>query len=96
MAVVLTALPLGAWLGTALQLQQRVLDGAWVYGAALAAALALALGAAWRAHAAGGGRWLWLPWLAAGALAAWARRAGAPRPWPGRRWRPSWKGATWC
>ena len=76
MAVVLTALPLGAWLGTALQLQQRVLDGAWVYGAALAAALALALGAAWRAHAAGGGRWLWLPWLAAGALAAWGAAGG--------------------
>ena len=75
LAAALLALPLGAWLGTAVQVQQRALDVPAVYGAALAVALLLAGLAAWalrtRRVAAGALRLLPLAWLLAGALAAW-------------------------
>ena len=82
MAAALTALSLGAWLGTALQLQQRALDGSGLYAAALAVAVTLALLTAWWARRAVSG-WLLalaLAWLLAGALLAWgAARLLAPR-----------------
>ena len=56
MAAALMALPLGVWLGTAVQLQQRALDGAAVYGMALAGAGLLALLAAWGSRRAAPGR----------------------------------------
>ena len=65
------ALPLGVWLGTAVQLQQRALDGAAVYGMALAGAGLLALLAAWGSRRAAPGHALAVAWLLAGALAAW-------------------------
>ena len=71
MAAALTALPLGAWLGTAVQLQQRALDGIGLYAAALAAAVTMALLTAWWARRAASGQVLALAWLLAGALAAW-------------------------
>ena len=65
------ALPLGVWLGTAVQLQQRALDGAAVYGLALAGAGLLALVAAWGSRRAAPGHALAVAWLLVGALAAW-------------------------
>ena len=65
------ALPLGVWLGTAVQLQQRALDGAAVYGMALAGAGLLALLAAWGSRRAAPGHALAVAWLLVGALAAW-------------------------
>ncbi|MFO1182146.1 DNA internalization-related competence protein ComEC/Rec2 [Ottowia sp.] len=71
MAAALMALPLGVWLGTAVQLQQRALDGAAVYGLALAGAGLLALVAAWGSRRAAPGHALAVAWLLVGALAAW-------------------------
>ena len=71
MAGALAALPLGVWLGTGVQLQQRALDGAVVYGTALAGAVLLALLAAWWARRGASARAWALACLLAGALAAW-------------------------
>ena len=74
-AAALLALPLGAWLGTALQVQQRSLDAPAAYGVALALALlvpGLAMsGLRAGRMAAAARRLLPLAWLLAGALAAW-------------------------
>ena len=75
LAAALWALPLGAWLGTAVQVQQRALDAPTVYGAALAGAL-LVLGLAAFSSCARRGstaarRLLPWVWLLAGVLAAW-------------------------
>lgn len=81
-AIALTALPLGVWLGCAVQLQQRALDAPIVYGSAVAVAAVLLLLAA-RSVRGGHARLaaaVWLPWLLAGALGAWGAagwRAGA-------------------
>ena len=75
-AAALAALPLGVWLGTAAQVQQRVLDGPAVYAVAGAAALALMLAAFGGARRAMPAPALALVWLVAGALLAWGAAGG--------------------
>ena len=71
------ALPLGVWLGTAVQLQQRALDGAAVYGMALAGAGLLALLAAWGSRRAAPGHALAVAWTASAEGARQPTIAGA-------------------
>ncbi len=72
--VALMLVPLGWIAGTALQLQQRALSGAFAYGAAAGVAATLLLWAVWASRRAK--RWVAPLWLIAALLLAWGLTGG--------------------